>query len=202
MAKTKTDNGDFAAKLELRRYFLRKYHGENRPSILDCCQGSAKIWTKLRKEFECDYWGVDVKRKAGRLKVDSVRILQQPGWVQDVIDIDTYGSPWKHWEAMLPNVHRPLTVFLTIGRYSMGVDRRVFGWLGCGGLKIPAGLNGKLDEMALPYCLLASSSYGIIIQEAVEAVSSGNARYVGVRLFPKGGIDGARDSYRLDHSHV
>ncbi|HZU48538.1 MAG TPA: hypothetical protein VFA16_15010, partial [Mycobacterium sp.] len=96
MAQTKTDNGNLEAKLGLRRHFLRRYHMENKPMVLDCCQGDGIIWRKLRQEFECDYWGVDVKPKRGRLSIDSVRILAQPGWPHDVLDIDTYGSPWRH----------------------------------------------------------------------------------------------------------
>jgi hypothetical protein len=97
MVKAKTDNHDPRAKLELRRYFLRKYHGDGLARVLDCCQGSGLLWGTLRQEFECEsYWGLDLKRKPGRLSIDSSRVLAQPGWPQDVIDIDTYGSPWKH----------------------------------------------------------------------------------------------------------
>lgn len=66
---TKTDNHNPAAKLALRRHFLRKYHAVGEIRVIDCCQGSAKLWTQLRKEFEIkSYWGVDVKPKAGRLR--------------------------------------------------------------------------------------------------------------------------------------
>lgn len=70
----------------------------------------------LRTEFAiAQYWGVDVTPKSGRLKIDSVRILGQPGLEQNVIDIDTYGSPWKYWFALTRNAHASLTVFPTSG---------------------------------------------------------------------------------------
>lgn len=104
----KTDNTNLPAKLDLRRRFLRKYHAEDPANVLDCCQGDGVIWKTLRREFTiAGYWGVDTKRKPGRLRLDSSRILAQAGWLQNVVDIDTYGSPWRHWLAMLPNVKRP-----------------------------------------------------------------------------------------------
>lgn len=184
----KTDNHDPRAKLELRRFFLRKYHADHPPDVLDCCQGGGVLWKKLREEFPVrSYWGVDVKPKKGRLKLDSVRILAQPGWPQNVVDVDTYGSPWKHWEAMLPNVQRPLTVFLTIGQWQMGTDSKIFTAIGLQGVNVPPGIAVKLHGIAVNYCLTRGYEYCKIMVEAVEAVSDGNARYIGVRLEPRNG---------------
>src|SRR5438552_1243842 len=104
MSKSKkTDNHNLPAKLALRTYFLRKYHmqdvrrdaaGATNINVLDCCQATGKIWGTLQREFPlAGYWGVDVKPKKGRLTIDSVKILDQPGWTQNVVDVDTYGSP-------------------------------------------------------------------------------------------------------------
>lgn len=184
--QTKTDNGNLQAKLSLRRHFLRKYHGAGDARVLDCCQGSAVIWTRLRREFELEsYWGLDLKPKPGRLKLDSVRVLSQPGWKENVIDVDTYGSPWKHWKALLPNVTRPLTVFLTIGQVMMGTDAVILEAMGLGQLKIPPGISSKLHDIAVSYLLTMGCVGGIIPTEVKEAVSFGNARYLGVRLEPK-----------------
>ena len=186
---TKTDNSNLAGKLELRRYFLRKYHADEAPRVLDCCQGEGIVWRELGSEFALgSYWGVDLKRRKGRLQLDSVRILQQPGWPQNVIDIDTYGSPWKHWEALLPNLRRPATVFLTIGLVRIGgggpLDKCAVWALRLGRLPIPPGISGRLHPLAMNYMLTRTRDYGIRLVEAVEAVSTGNARYVGVRLEP------------------
>jgi len=182
MAK-KIDNSNLEAKLELRRHFLRKYHADDPPHVLDCCQGSGVLWEQLRKEFAvASYWGVDLKRRKGRLKLDSARILAQPGWPQTVVDVDTYGSPWKHWEAMLPNIQQPTTVFLTIGQWQMGTDRHILTALGLRGITIPPGIARKLHGLSVSYCLARTCVYDIIIVEAVEAVSTGNARYIGLRL--------------------
>jgi len=153
MTAKKTDNHNLGAKLALREYFLGKYHGSG-AHVLDCCQGDQVIWSALRKKFRIQtYWGLDKKPKVGRLKLDSVRVLEQPGWTQDVVDIDTYGSPWKHWSAMLPHVVRPMSVFLTIGQWQMGTDSKILECLGLGELKVPQGIACQLHEMAIAYLL-------------------------------------------------
>ena len=191
MAK-KTDNHNPRAKLELRRYFIRKYHADKPPDVLDCCQGGGVLWKELRKEFPvASYWGLDLKPKKGRLKLDSVRVLQQPGWPQNVVDVDTYGSPWKHWEAVLPNITRPVTVFLTIGRGGPNMIRLGREELLAMGMTITrvhqmsGAITHRLAIMAVNYCLARSWERGVIQVEAVEAVSDGNARYIGVHLRPQ-----------------
>jgi len=185
MTATKTDNSDPSAKLELRRYFLRKYHAEEAPQVLDCCQGQGVLWKRLRREFElASYWGLDIKPRKGRLKLDSVRVLSQPGWPQNVVDVDTYGSPWKHWEALLGNLRRPTTVFLTVGLVYLGIDRAELHSLGLGGMMIPPGIGRKLHEIAVSTLLTRGCVYDNLTIEIVEAVSTGSARYFGVRLEP------------------
>lgn len=115
-----TDNGDFAAKLELRRHFLRTYHQDEPIHVFDCCQGEGRIWKTLRSEFEvASYWGVDLKPKPGRMRVDSARVLATPGLRANVVDADTYGQPWTHWMALLPNVKGAVSVFMTWGQMAL-----------------------------------------------------------------------------------
>lgn len=185
---TKTDNHDPRGKLLLRSYFLRKYHSDGQADVLDCCQGSAVMWTTLQQEHAIrSYWGVDLKPKKGRMKIDSVRILQQHGWPQNVVDVDTYGSPWKHWFAILDNLSQPTTVFLTIGStmFKGSTDAAAMAAMGCTfeHRKPPETFYGKLSEFGTSYCLAKGCDFATII-EAVEAVSTGNARYIGVRLEP------------------
>jgi hypothetical protein len=183
---TKTDNKDPAAKLELRRHFLRTYHEDKPPRVFDCCQATGFLWQTLRSEFPvANYWGVDVKEKKGRLKIDSVRVLEQPGLNADVVDVDTYGSPWKHWAALLPNIKQPTTVFLTIGQVSMGTDCLIPAALGLGDLPVPPGIALKLHDMALAHLLGAADRHGLKIVECKEAIGGpANARYIGVHLRP------------------
>ena len=188
---TKTDNHSPGAKLALRRHFLGRYHGDGQARVLDCCQGSARLWTVLRAEAPIlSYWGMDVKPRKGRLKLDSVRYLAQAGWPENVIDIDTYGSPWKHWAALLPNVSGPVTVFLTIGAimFRGAVDGAALDAMGLRlkSLRLPEAFCGKLSVFSLPYCLALASRHGLEITEATEALSDGNARYFGVRIQPRG----------------
>lgn len=184
MAK-KVDNHNPVAKLALRRHFLRRYHSNGEIRVLDCCQGSARLWTQLRTEFPiATYWGVDLKRKAGRLQIDSQRILNQPGWRENVIDIDTYGSPWKHWFALLQHCDHDATVFLTVGHVALGgVDKTLLTALGLGALEVPAGIAVKLVTLGSAYCIGKCSESGFGVAEVAEVENpSGSARYIGVRL--------------------
>ncbi len=185
---TKTDNHDPRAKLELRRYFLRKYHSGSEPiHVLDCCQGSEVLWRQLRREFAvASYWGVDIKASSGRLKIDSARILAQPGWPQNVVDVDTYGNPFRHFAAIVQNLFRPTTVFLTIGQIQvMGspLTKEAREALGLKDLRIPNAIGAKLNKIAVSW-LLTRGCDCIKIVEAVEALSNGHARYIGIRLEP------------------
>lgn len=182
----KTDNSSLSSKLKLRRHFLAQYPGSLR--VIDCCQGNGFLWNKLRDEFELEsYWGLDKKPRPGRLKIDSVRVLAKPGWDANVIDIDTYGSPWKHWKALLPNVTEPVTVFLTIGVVLIGTDRYESYSLGLSEEMLkhtPDSLRLPLHDLAIPYCLQRAHQHGLRLREVKESDSSMNARYFGIRLEP------------------
>lgn len=196
--KHKTDNSNLAAKLALRRHFLEKYHHAedgHRADVLDCCQGEGVIWARLREEFPVtSYWGVDTKPAKGRLKIDSVRILEQPGWTQNVVDVDTYGSPWRHWVAILKRLSRPTTVFLTAGRSTIDHDARrgmrlsavEADALGMGKFreKVPAVFGLALANLAADFLLPKAGQDGKRLVEALEAFSGNNSRYLGLRLEP------------------
>jgi hypothetical protein len=210
---TKTDNHNLPAKLELRRYFLREYHpgaavaigasDEPRPRVLDCCQGDKALWSELQKEFAVRYVGVDVKPKKGRLRIDSARLLDQDGWGYDVIDVDTYGSPWKHWFAILKHGKKSITVFLTIGIVNIGgissqADSETLRALGLDGLfervkscglKIPQSLSGLVpDKIGFDACICAPLDFGFEILDLIESENiGGHARYIGARLQKTGG---------------
>lgn len=191
------DSSTLAPKLLLRRYFLDKYHkAADPPNVLDCCQGERVIWSRLEKEYPlAGYFGVDEKYKRGRLQIDSVKILAQPGWEQNVIDIDTYGSPWNHWIAMLPRVTRPLTVFLTIGRSGPGPKRAKIPQVALTamgltfeGISVMSALTGQFFDMHTQYCLHLAAKYDVKLVEAVEAyvepLNQWRVPYMGVRLEP------------------
>lgn len=191
----KTDNAHPAVKLALRRYFLDKYHVTEPADVLDCCQGDGLIWRQLMREGykPIGYWGVDLKPKRGRVRVDSVKILGQRGWQQNVIDIDTYGSPWPHWMAMLPHVSHPVTVFLTIGVGGPGRIRLGREELDAMGLpdrirSMSGALTHPLMDLAIRFCLTRAYSYGLDIVESLEfyepPLSKWRTRYYGVRLEP------------------
>jgi hypothetical protein len=185
---TKTDNGRLDSKLDLRRYFLRRYHADGRPAVFDACQGSGVLWKALLREFDCRYWGVDVKPARGRLKIDSVRVLAQPGWRFEVIDIDTYGSPWKHWREVLAHSPQSVTVFLTIGATNVGgaTDSAALEVLGLGeiGGRMPTSFRGALSDLATEYCLAFALERWHVV-ECKEAPANMRTRYIGIRLEPR-----------------
>lgn len=189
--RKRVDNHNAGAKLALRRHFLDKYHADGRFSVFDACQGSGTLWKELRPWYPCDYWGVDLKPKPGRLEADSIRLLEA-GVTADVIDVDAYGSPWRHYNALLPNVAAPVTVFLTEGMV----------WNG--GLNVPAEILDatglRLPTLQVPralavrtvmpdswkYAISGARKHGLRVAEIVESMNKGgSARYFGVRLEPE-----------------
>ena len=188
----KTDNQFLPHKLSLRRYFLDKYHSRGELRVFDACQGAGTIWNHLKSEIKiASYWGVDRKKKPGRVQIDSVRILIQPGWNFNVVDVDVYGSPWKHWAALLPNISEPTTVFLTIGHTRKGgggADYFSLCALGCDfpTLQVPGSIAIKIIiERALPYDLALARQHGLSIVEAAEIFPQlRTVRYIGVHLRP------------------
>ena len=116
----KTDNHNLKAKVELRRHFLRLAKYDRPISVCDCFSGGEVIWGTLSKDFDIgEYLALDVKEKRGRLKLDSFRYLQNQQWHHDVVDLDAYGSPWRHFfevcKRLAQCVSGQLLVFLTIG---------------------------------------------------------------------------------------
>jgi hypothetical protein len=186
MAK-QTDNHNPDAKLLLRKYFLEKYHADGSATVFDCCQGGGLMWGTIRNTHPvASYWGVDVKPKKGRLKIDSIRVVEQ-GLTQNVIDIDTYGSPWKHWVALLGKLNGAKTVFLTIGTKNT-MPRKVsideLALIGCDIENLPAPFAMKLQDICTD-AMLAAALKVATITEAQEATRGVAARYIGVRLEPK-----------------
>jgi len=186
---TKRDNGNLRAKLELRRYFLLKYHAGTNPIVCDACAGKGVIWRTLRKDFDIQYQGFDKKGGPGLIKMDSVRALNSGPLPYDIVDIDTYGFPWNHYIAVLQNKKSAVTVFLTIGQTNMpGKDATGCRLIGMAGL---SGNARILQSHALAkyvrYCLTVSYDYAMIPIEIKEAENrTSKTRYFGIRLEPKG----------------
>ena len=194
----KQDNSNLAAKLMLRRHFLEAYHADGSANVLDCCQGNGVLWARLRNEFRtAGYWGLDVKPSKGRLKLASERVLAQPGWPQNVVDIDTYGSPWALWLAMLPNVTKDTTVFLTVGRRGIANknltpksltddEAKAIGFgidlYRLGGKQLQTYFGSKIAALADAYLLARLFEHDLEAVEAVEVVGGTATRYIGIRL--------------------
>ena len=186
----KSDNTSLGLKLKLRRHFLSKYHsGDTALRVFDACMGEGEIWKPLLAEYPITrYWGVDKKPAEGRLALDSARVLAQPGWKFDVIDVDTYGSPWTHWRGILQNGYpQPLTVFLTVGGAGgmKPVDYAALHMLGLAPIMayIPNSIRWSLNEQAIDHCLSKLYLYDYKPLEVLRA-AQGNAIYFGLRIIP------------------
>jgi hypothetical protein len=149
-----------------------------------------------------------VKRAKGRLKIDSVRVLAQPGWDFEVIDVDTYGSPWRHYFALLPNVTQPVTVFMTIGMIRAGgggnvgnAFREATG-LRFTGHDLPHSLGAALWDWGRMHCLARCIGAGLEPVYAAEAPVKGpsSASYVGIRLEPARPKTGGKRATRAQDS--
>lgn len=184
------DNGNLDSKMALRRSFLRQHPKEGKPRIrvFDACQVEGVMWGQLRSEFACSYVGVDVKPKRGRLRVDSALLLERPGWRYDVVDIDTYGQPWRHWSAVMRNGSGTMTVFLTIGEAAAGprapLSEDGLAALGLAKLKdvLPYGILHQLNDLVLDHIVARAELYGWTIERFAESPRGLKARYVGVRM--------------------
>ncbi len=185
----KVDNDYFGAKLALRRYFLRTYHAGQTTKVFDACQATGQLWKTLRQEFAVSYFGVDRTPQPGRLQIDSARVLATPGWSFDVIDVDTYGAPWTHWEQILRHGRAPVSVFLTIGStmFNGSTDNVALRAIGLGPIisKIPPSFRRRLDELGVDYCLAMSYTYRWRVVDAQEAPRGRSARYLGLHLVPE-----------------
>ncbi len=201
METTKTDNTRLADKIALRRWFLQKYHAERVPVVWDCCQGQRRIWDALRREFRVAYQGADRSpRRAGGIKLESTRLFDLPGWRCDVVDIDTYGEPWRHYEKVCRTASAALTCFLTVGQVRVGGGRcseYVFRALG-----LPDGTPHSLASE------IAGEAIEILIWfplgrlrlvDCREMPIRGRARYFGLRLEPANISEAA---VKRDSTHV
>lgn len=181
-----TDNSNLDVKLRLRRRYLERYGGT---ACLDCCQGNMELWKVLRNEYpNIKYMGVDKKQKSGRHKIDSLRLLQLKGLIWDIIDIDTYGDPFKHFFLLYKNITLPTTVFLTYGHGMRSMSN------------ISAVMKNalRLPEKTPQYlCYLASTryieivlhsciEYDIMAHDITHVRQSDTVEYFALRLTPKG----------------
>lgn len=183
----KQDNSNLSGKLALRRYFMSRYHAEG-AYVFDAFQGSGVIWpAHLLREFpNTRYWGVDVVPRKGRMAINCLKILRSKNLPFDVIDLDCYGFPWRYLSAVLKNINRPTTVFITLGSsgnmkgmtrltdYERAILRIPFPVPMCPGVIV--------RDLVIKYVVQYISGYGIIVIEAKQAVINQPTQYIGLRL--------------------
>jgi hypothetical protein len=184
-----TDNSNLFAKLTLRRRVIATELPGVPLRVIDCCQGSGLLWSRLREEFPIEtYWGIDRKAKPGRMTIDSVRVLSGP-LTANVIDIDTYGSPWDHWVALLPNVTARMVVFLTIG-YFGGLGRlgkTALQPLGLASIHVPMVMQRRLLDRSIGACLALPLKRGlsVTVWTTKPSTKARNAQYFAALVEPR-----------------
>jgi len=154
--------------------------------VIDCCQGSGLLWSRLREEFPIEsYWGIDRKAKPGRMTIDSVRVLGRP-LTANVVDIDTYGSPWDHWVALLPNVSARMLVFLTVGHCGgLGrLSKTALQVIGLASIHVPPLIQWRLLARSINACLALPLKRGLSVRVWTTKASK-NAQYFAALVEPR-----------------
>lgn len=181
----KTDNDNLASKLALREHFLDRFGGS---SVLDCCAGAGVIWEYLllhRPEIE--YTAIDDHGTLGAIPADSLPLIPILGRDCDVIDIDTYGSPWEHWVSVLRDTPpRPLTVCLTFGASMLGAltveSLKAIGMHSAMARTVPIGMHKAIGMLLPTYMMALPPMLGWRVEYHAESRRGKTARYIGVRL--------------------
>lgn len=182
----KKDNHNPNAKLSLRRHFLRTWHADQPADVVDCFSGYGVMWKTLRAEFGIEkYTGLELRKIRGRLRMDSLQYLQRRDWAHDFIDLDAYGSPWKHLLAALPHITRPTSIILTIGNSGLGnQDRELIKAAGIP-FDLPIGLHKGMADYFTGVGLALPLRHELEISACLEAPNpGGSCRYIGLRVSP------------------
>src|SRR5437899_8556722 len=109
-------------KFHIRRITLEQARlGQLR--VLDLCAGEGTVWRSMKRIAPiADYVPVDIApRLPGTLQGDVMdsRFLSAFDLSQfNVVDIDTYGEPWKPWRDIFERLTKKTVVFLTHGAVS------------------------------------------------------------------------------------
>jgi hypothetical protein len=187
----KTDNKNLDAKIQLRRRMLDEAKfAEHR--VLDLCAGEGVVWRTMRQHAKLDdYVPVDL---APRLPGTIVGDVKDERFLSafdlsrfNIIDIDTYGEPWKPWSFLQDRLTANTAVFLTHGAVSTpggsGVSNLVLERLG-----IPLAWNipmkRDLSEFAAPYMLHPGKCAQVRIAKAWK-ISLQNVTYYGLICEPR-----------------
>lgn len=188
------DNGDPAAKIALRRYFLDKYHAGKPYTVCDACAGFGGLRRAIAKTNPPGrYVGYDRRATTAKVTVvgDSIDALSRPGLDYDVVDIDTYGEPYDHLVAALANLAPgERTIFLTIGGFQRGrAGRTGLTAAAIIGIRfsvpLPRNLRffNQFSDQIINAALYRAVECGWEIVEAAEADSLAvNARYIGLHI--------------------
>lgn len=192
----KTDNKNLDAKILDAKILLRRRvldeakFAEHR--VLDLCAGEGVVWRTMRHHAKLDdYVPVDL---APRLPGTIVGDVKDERFLSafdlsrfNIIDIDTYGEPWKPWSFIQEHLRTPTAIFLTHGAVSTPGGSHVSNFV-LQRLGIPVSWNipmkRDLSEFAAPYMLHPGRYARTLIAKAWK-VSLHNVTYYGLICEPK-----------------
>jgi hypothetical protein len=187
----KTDNKNLDAKILLRRRVLDEAKfAEHR--VLDLCAGEGSVWRAMRQHAKLDdYVPVDLEPRLPGTIVGNVkdeRFLSAFDLSRfNIIDIDTYGEPWKPWAFLQEHLTAATAIFLTHGAVSTPGGAKVSNFV-LERLGIPPTwaipMKRDLSEFAAPYMLHPGKSARTRIAKGWK-VSLHNVTYYGLICEPR-----------------
>ena len=122
--------------------------------------------------------GVDYSNKTS--------VFSRPANTDGYFDIDTYGNPWDHWVALLPNVSARMLVFLTVGSYGgLGrLSKTALRVLGLASIHVPPVIQPRLLDRSINACLALPLKRGLSVTVWTTKASK-NAQYFAALVEPR-----------------
>jgi hypothetical protein len=211
LALGQIDNRIINTKVNDRLEFIQLL-GREKIHVLDCCAGDGYLWRSVSGLFggEVERLAFDLKAGKGRYRLDSRRFLSTGNLSRfDVIDIDTYGSPYEHLFAAFgnPTLADTVVVFFTDILVRIGggsIQKKALEMVGLSfpGATLPKCFTAEIVRYTRSYVLKYPQRIGYRIERCRLTTRGGSADALyGSMLIKKMGEYGKNDNC-LDGSHV
>jgi len=184
----KVDNAFLCTKVNLRRNVIKKHFNKSSFNILNCCAAKNKVWRSLDEFYNTSIIHLDLNPQFdGVIKCDANDYVQNNDLSKfDIIDIDTYGSPWDIFFNSIKSCTGTTVFFLTWGRTEKNlfnvpnIIKQTFNFP----KSSKKGRNPlcKYMEKNITSLLVRGYENGIFIKDVYEGFPQGNARYFGLTV--------------------
>lgn len=101
MISQQIDNSRLSAKVDMRRSLAK-----DGMTVLDCYHGNGVIWSKIAQEVKIRVIGIEVKKGKGPIAIygKAEKVIPSLDLSKyDIIDFDSYGSPYEAMKKMFEN---------------------------------------------------------------------------------------------------